>query len=111
MGKIDTDNVHKNYSYSKIQNEINLKNMEGLSMDIFLPNLNWSIYRFQKVRVNIIPKSPSPTKNEVIWKLSGEWLIAGIDYTWKNNKMSQEVNILRRSLGKNPDEKLPINNI
>jgi hypothetical protein len=111
MGKIDIDNVHKNYSYSKIQNEINLKNIEGLSMDIFLPNLNWSIYRFQKVRVNIIPKSPSPTKNEVIWKLSGEWLISGIDYTWKNNKMSQEVNILRRSLGKNPDEKLLINNI
>jgi hypothetical protein len=111
MGKIDTDNVHKNYSYSKTQNEINLTNMVGLSMDIYLPNLNWSIYRFQKIRINMVPPSPSPTKNEVIWKLSGEWLIAGIDYVWKNNKMIQEVNISRRSLGKNPDGELLINNI
>lgn len=111
MGKIDTDNVHKNYSYSKIQNEINLTSMVGLSMDIYLPNLNWSIYRFQKIRINMVPPSPSPTKNEVIWKLSGEWLIASIDYIWKNNKMIQEVNVSRRSLGKNPDGELLINNI
>lgn len=111
MGKIDTDNVHNNYAYSKIQNEVNLKNITGLSMDINLPNLNWSIYRFQKIKVNMIPKSPSPTKDEVIWKLSGEWLISSIDYVWKDNKMRQDVNILKRSLGKNPNNDLPINNI
>lgn len=111
MGKIDTDNVHKNYSYSFIQNKINLDNITKISMDVTLPNLNWSIYKFQKVRINMIPLSVTPSKDEVIWKLSGEWLITSIDYIWKDSKMKQEANVVRRNLGKNPNNDLPINNI
>ena len=50
-------------------------------------------------------------KDKVMWKLSGEWLISSIDYVWRNNKMRQDINVLRRSLGKNPNNDLPINNI
>lgn len=111
MGKIDTDNVHQNYSYSFIQNKINLDNITKISMDISLPNLNWSIYKFQKISINMTPLSTTPVKDEIIWKLSGEWLITTIDYVWRNKKMKQEANVVRRNLGKNPNGGPPVNNI
>lgn len=111
MGKIDTDNVHKNYSYSFIQNKMNLENISKISMDITLPNLNWSIYRFQKVKINMVPLTKTPVKDEILWKLSGEWLISQIDYMWKDNKMEQLVNVIRRNLGRNPTGEVPLNNI
>ena len=111
MGKIDTDNVHQNYSYSFIQNRINIDNVTKISMDISLPNLNWCIYKFQKVNINMVPLSVTPSKDKVIWKLTGEWLITSIDYVWKDNSMKQIGNVVRRNLGKNPSGDLPINNI
>lgn len=111
MGKIDTDNVHKNYSYSFIQNKLNLDNITKIGMDISLPNLNWSIYKFQKVNIIMTPLSTTPTKDKIMWKLSGEWIITSIDYLWKDNDMMQKVNVVRRNLGKNPNGDLPINNI
>jgi hypothetical protein len=111
MGKIDTDNVHQNYSYSFIQNKINIDNVTKISMDISLPNLNWCIYKFQKVNINMVPLSVTPSKDKVMWKLTGEWLITSIDYVWKDNSMKQRGNVVRRNLGKNPAGDLPINNI
>lgn len=111
MGKIDTDNAHKNYSYSFIQNKINIDNITKISMDISLPNLNWSIYKFQKVNINMMPITTTPSKDEVIWKLSGDWLITTIDYVWRNKKMKQKANVVRRNLGKNPNGGPPVNNI
>jgi len=111
LGKIDTDNVHKNYAYSLVQNKLNLSNITKISMDLNLPNLNWSIYRYQKIRINMVPNSSTPVKDDVMWKLTGEWLIIGLNYLWKGNKMEQRVNVSRRSLGKNPNDDLPINNI
>lgn len=111
LGKIDTDNVHKNYAYSLVQNKLNLDNITKISMDLTIPNLNWSIYRYQKVRINMTPLSSTIIKDPIIWKLTGEWLIIGIDYLWKNGSMGQSVSVSRRSLGKNPNDDLPINNI
>jgi hypothetical protein len=111
LGKIDTDNVHKNYAYSMVQNKLNLDNITKISMDLTIPNLNWSIYRYQKVVINIVPESSTPIKDDVTWKLTGEWIIIGLNYLWKGGKMEQGVSVSRRSLGKNPNKDLPINNI
>ena len=80
-------------------------------MNISLPNLNWCIYKFQKVNINMVPLSVTPSKDKVIWKLTGEWLITSIDYVWKDSSMKQIGNVVRRNLGKNPAGDLPINNI
>ena len=111
MGKIDIDNVHKNYAYSFIQNKINLDNLAKIRMDITIPNLNWSIYRYQKVNIAIRPLSETPIKDDTVWKLSGEWLISSIDMIWGNGGMSQKANVVRRNLGKNITMDVPINNI
>ena len=104
-GKIDTDNVHKNYNYAVTQNRINLDNMMKNQMDIRLPNPNFNIYKYQKIDVSIIKEAASLGSNEIVeWRYSGEWLILDIVFDYSNGKLSQEVKLIRKEMGKNPDE-------
>ena len=96
---------------SRVMSFKNLDNITNISMDISLPNLNWSIYKFQKISINMTPLSTTPVKDKIIWKLSGNWLITSIDYIWRKGYMKQEANVVRRNLGKNPNGGPPINNI
>lgn len=128
IGKIDTQkNVHKNYSLAKITNEYNLDKMEKMKMIITLDSINFSIKRFQNIRVEIYDENIMFTKEantkkpltNVNSKLSGFWYITGINYLFKRNSgIEQEIVLVRRDLnveyGKGNDEKndtaLAINN-
>jgi len=104
-GKIDTDNVHKNHNYAVTQNRINLDNMMKNQMDIKLPNPNFNVYKYQKVLVTVIKEAATVTSEEMIeWRYSGEWLILDIAYEYSGGKLSQEIKLIRKEMGKNPEE-------
>ena len=104
-GKIDTDNVHKNYNYSKTQNKRNLKELNNIKMFVELPNPNYSIYLYQKVDVKYVNPSESPHNKDIInWRKTGDYIITEISYLWKNKKLTQLLTLSRKELGKNREE-------
>ena len=104
-GKIDTDNVHKNYNYAVTQNRINLDNMMKNQMDIRMPNPNFNIYKYQKVDVMLVKELATVASAETVeWRYSGEWLISEIVYEVSGGKLYQDVKLVRKELGKNPEE-------
>jgi len=105
MGKLDTDNVHKNYNYAGTQNRINLNNLNKVVINATLPNANWNLYKFMKVDVSIVNPTSTPTNPGVIdWRYSGFYIVADIEYIWNGKSMSQKVRLVRKELGKTPDE-------
>jgi hypothetical protein len=118
-GKQDTDNVHENYIKSVVQNHNNLEFLQKIKMRISLKNLNFTIYRFQPIKVEIYEMSDvmretdlSQTNvynketdlkkvdsNKINHRLSGDWLITGINYTFsQTNGIVQEVTLIKREL-------------
>jgi hypothetical protein len=129
-GKVDTDNVHKYFLYSLKHNENNLKFLQKVKLKITLNKANFNLYRFQKVKVNFyktsqldendvtIQKTEPVTQKDVDEKagviadeeklnqrLSGEWLITSISYTFgKRGGMEQEVTLVKRELQFNDND-------
>ena len=104
-GKIDTDNTHKNYNYAVTQNRINLDNMVKCQMDITLPNPNLCLYKYMKVMAVVVKDNASPTAPEAVqWRWSGEWLISDMSFESIGGKMSQKITLVRKELGKDPEE-------
>jgi len=104
-GKIDTDNVHKNYNYSKTQNKRNLKELNNIQLYIELPNPNYSIYLYQKIDVKYVNPVESPHNLDIInWRKTGEYIVTDIIFIWKNKKLSQLITLSRKELGKNREE-------
>jgi hypothetical protein len=104
-GKIDTDNVHKNYNYALTQNRINLNDLNKIVLDISMPNPNFNLYKFQKIKVEIINDSSSPTEPDPMnYRYSGEYIILDITYIWNGGKLGQDVRLVRKELGKTPTE-------
>jgi len=104
-GKMDTENVHKNYYYSETQNQVNLDNMVRISVDLEMGNPNFNLYKFQKIQIAFIsekntPSNPDPNQA----RLSGEWMIIDISYNWAGGKLQQQVKCVRKELSKTPDE-------
>lgn len=105
MGKLDTDNVHQDYNYAATQNRINLNNLNKIALKVTLPNANWNLYKFQKVDVNIINAASTIANPSIMdYRYSGYYIIADIEYFWSNRKMSQNLRLVRKELGKTPDE-------
>jgi len=123
MGKMDLDNVHDNYLYSEIQNSNNLMFLQKLKMVIRLKKPNFNLFRFQKIlmelynlgkmdkdtrrgdqndrknRKDVDGKDYKEYDNNIINKLSGEWLITAINYTFdKKEGNIQEVTLIKREL-------------
>ena len=104
-GKIDTDNVHKNYNYSVTQNRINLDNLNKIALNIKISNPNFNLYKFQKVNVEIINDTPTPADpDHVNWRYSGDYIIADISFNWNGTRLTQDVRLVRKELGKTPEE-------
>lgn len=104
-GKVDLTNVHSEYYYSESLNEINLENLARITMDIVLPNVNFNIYKFMKIQVNIINNAQSLTDEGVLNKrYSGEWIIIDIRYIYRSGKLTQNVRLARKELGKTETE-------
>jgi hypothetical protein len=104
-GKMDTENVHKNYYYSETQNQVNLDNMVRISVELELPNPNFNLYKFQKIEIAFINEKNTPSNPDTNQaRLSGEWMIIDIAYNWNGNKLTQEVKCVRKELSKTPEE-------
>ena len=109
VGKMDTDNVHNNFLYAEALNERNLDDLKKLEMKLVLPSHNLNLYKLQKVDVSVVnPIITVANKDKIVWRQSGEWIISDISYNFisENSKkiFSQEVKLMRKELGKTPDE-------
>ena len=100
MGKMDTDNVHKNYLHTILQNRNNLKFLQKLKINVRMGKPNYGLYRFQKVLVELynngklnngkeeqltdkeIKAGGKEYDSKIMHKLSGEWLITAINFTF-----------------------------
>jgi hypothetical protein len=126
LGSFDSDNVHPNYLYAGMQNTQNLEFIQKVKMKITLGVMNFNIYRFQKIYVKFYKlkefnddKLMVEVNNENIkngggkdydakrlnQRLSGEWLITAINYTFnKIGGFQQDVTLVRRELGFNEND-------
>ena len=108
LGRVDMDNVHENYLYSETQNRINLDNMVKITAELQLPQPNFNIYKYQKIQVNFTNTKRTPqteaTESYLDERMSGEWLIIDIRFSWKSGKLTQKVKIARKELGKLKEE-------
>ena len=105
LGKQDKDNCHLNFNYSTLQNSINLDEIAkiGASLTLSTPNLN--LYQYQKVKILFSVDKLTPTHEEQFFKrLSGDWLIVGIDFRYDNKNSYQVVNVIKTSLSLTPEE-------
>ena len=111
IGKFDTvDNVHPNYALAKLSNHWNLINMEKMKLVITLNQINFSIKRFQTLKIEIYnpndlfssdAKNKKPTDN-INTRLSGYWYVTGINYIYKRSGgPEQEITLSRRDLSIN----------
>lgn len=116
LGKLDTDNAHKNLLYAEKQNENNILSLQKIKMNVILSNSNFSLYRFQLVEIVLYDINDMETKkgkndhsikqaitneNKINNRLSGKWLITGINWIMnKGGKQSfvQELTLVRREL-------------
>lgn len=118
MGKVDNDNAHKNYLYAELSNEHNLEFLQKVMMTIILRQVNFQLYRFQPVNIQLyklLELDPNPSvvsmdnaitkdvdKYKINERLSGDWIITGINYTYtkndKQDQLVQEITVARREL-------------
>jgi len=105
LGKIDTDNVHADYNYAVTQNRINLNNLNKIVLNATLPNANWNLYKFMKIGVDLINPSSTLTNPSIRdHRYSGYYIIADIEYLWNGKSMSQKLRLVKKELGKTPEE-------
>jgi len=103
-GKMDEDNMHLNYNYSDSLNTQNIENLQKIGIKAILPNPNFNLYKFQKVRLLLTNKTPTPSSDIVINRLSGDWLITDIKFIYKDGALNQELTLIKRELSLSPDE-------
>jgi hypothetical protein len=126
LGVLDSENMHPNYLYAGMQNRQNLEFLQKVKMKITLGIMNFNLYRFQKVDIRFykmkefeedkvavevnqttIDKGAGADfdTNKLNQRLSGEWLITTINYTFnKVGGFSQEITLVRRELSFNDND-------
>jgi hypothetical protein len=104
-GKIDTDNVHDNYLYAIDQNNRNLNELVKISIEMDLPQPNFNIYKYQKVRLDFINQKQTVNDNKILdERMSGEWIIIDIRFIWRMGSLNQRITAVRKELGKTIEE-------
>ena len=112
LGKFDSDNCHKNYNYAWIQNEKNLFDLEKVVIEVTMRTPNFSIYKFQKIKIFLSNQSSTPSSNIQNQRLSGDWLVNDIRFVYSNGSFKQYIKLLKRELELSNEElsnELPIN--
>jgi hypothetical protein len=106
-GRADNENIHQNYYYAESQNRVNLDNMTNITCDITLSKPNFNIYKYQKVRIDFINEKRSEPLSDSFLneRISGEWLISDIRYSWKGGSLTQTMVAVRKELTKLKEEK------
>ncbi len=104
VGKIDSDNSHKNFNYSYVHNSQNIEDLQKIGIKIKLPNPNFNIYRFQKIKLAITNDSSTPGNDMKNDRISGDWFTTDIKFVYNDGAMYQEVSLIKRELELSPDE-------
>ena len=103
-GKIDSfddgqGNVHKNYNYSISQNKQNLDDITKFTCKFYLPSPNYNLYVYQKIPVIFSVEKTSPAvPQDALKRLTGDWLITGIEISYVSGKQYQIVTAVLREL-------------
>ena len=116
-GKLDTNtdgsgNAHANSQYTAINNQRNLTDFAKLNAEMYLPNCNLNLYPYRKVKVHIInPKQTFDDDTLISTRLTGDWLISGIEFNLSQGKFKQILTCLKRelSLTKEEQDSQPVN--
>lgn len=98
IGKLDTDNMHKNYNYADFLNNRNLQELEKLTIIATLPTPNFSLYVFQKITVMFINEVRDIYNEIYNERLTGFYLITNIKYEVSNDRFVQILHLSRRDL-------------
>jgi hypothetical protein len=104
MGKMDTDNSHKNYKYSYVQNNKNIYDLQKIGLEISMSNPNYNLYRFQKIKVIIVNSTTTPAADLKNNRLSGDWLITDIKYNYTDKVFTQMISLIKRELDLSTEE-------
>jgi predicted chitinase/N-acetyl-anhydromuramyl-L-alanine amidase AmpD len=111
-GKIDSyeseGNSHANIHYTSMNNSRNLIEMAKFSATAFLPNYNFNLYPFRKIRIQVM--NPKPTPDQPVFfdtRLTGEWMVTAIEWVCKNQKTGMYISVIKKELGLEPGEELP----
>lgn len=105
VGKLDTDNMHKNYNYSRIQNEQNIHDLQKIGINVTIPKPNYNLLRFMKLKLYIVDDTATPSSDIINRRLSGDWLIIDIKYVMIDGEYVQKVTLVKRELELSPDER------
>jgi predicted chitinase len=97
-GKMDSDNTHKNYNYSYVQNMRNIVDLEKICLEINMATPNYNLYRFQKILLLISNQTPTPSADMINNRLSGEWMIISISFKFDGSSFSQIIKLVKREL-------------
>jgi hypothetical protein len=104
-GKIDIDNIHQNYLYAHEHNKRNLNNLTNITIEIELYELNFNLYKFQKIKLVFINDVKTITNPSLIdERLTGNWMIIDILFIFSKGVNKQKIVLARKELGKLKDE-------
>ena len=108
-GRVDLSNVHKNYLYADVLNSRNLTDLSKIVVTLELPQLNFNLYKFQKIRIQFINEAPTIAEEDLNQKrISGEWMIVDIKFSWQasgtKGETVQTVTAVRKELEKIPED-------
>ena len=104
IGKLDSDNMHKNYHYTSSNNNRNINDTQKIAMDVELTTPNYGIYRFQKIKVILSSNTPTPASPMINQRLSGDWLIIDIKFMYYDKTLRQVVSLVKRELELSDEE-------
>jgi hypothetical protein len=105
-GKLDEDNMHKNFNYAPTQNKINYAELDKIGMIIELINPNYNLYKFQNIYLILSNQKPSVSRAHINGRLTGQWMITDISFTFTGGNFRQRVELTRRDLQLHPEELL-----
>jgi hypothetical protein len=100
MSPVEHDNIHTNYNYATVLNKCNNDELYKLNLTLYLTFPNYNYYKYQKVEVIIYEMNASRSEENVInRKLSGEWVVTAINFTFnKDEGLVQVMKLARRKL-------------
>lgn len=107
MGILDTDNMHKNYIWSKAYSKKMKREIKKKYLEVTLNTINWNIYRGLRVPI-LIGRASLSSQNasefEVNSKLTGWYTVSGISFHFEWGKLTQKLTLLRKDWPKSVNE-------
>lgn len=100
-------NMHDNFNYAPIQNNINITELNKIECNLHLPNPNYNLYVTQKIYVLLMKEAPGVNQTGGLKhkRLVGNWLISDISFCFDGDNQYQKLKLIKRDLELSEDEK------